>query len=650
MFDQGSQITVQVRNDGDVEATVHWHGLRLENRYDGVPHETQAPIPVGGTFTYQLQFPDAGFYWYHPHIREDYGLEMGLYGTIVVEPADPSYWPPADRQLTLTLDDLLVEDGHIAPFSKSGPTFVAMGRYGNVMLINGETQFSGQAAAGEVVRLYVVNTANTRIFNFAIRGARAKLVGGDSGRYERETFIDEVLLAPSERAVVDVLFDTPGQVRLEHRTPGHTYDLGAFTVTQGAASDAAGSFEVLRTDPELAAEHRSLAHDLERPPDKVLAFYSLMPLLYGADDAPASAYACPMHPEVTATEPGTCPKCGMKLVAVAAEAPAGYACPMHPEVTATEPGTCPQCGMKLVAVAAEAPAGYACPMHPEVTAAEPGTCPKCGMKLVPSDAPQVPASEPHEGAAHSHDHGDGLEWEDEMLEINRASDPSNMIWQLIDRETGAVNGDISWAFTVGDRVKIRLVNEMDSDHPMHHPFHVHGAWPVPHPVPRWRAGGQPGVEGHRAAARGRDRGHPAGRLQPRAVDGALPHRRAQPKRHDVQLQRGPRPGARPNDPGAGNTRPGRAGDRRRPGWPGHGLPPDAARTVTSRSWMPAPRSAPPGGRGGIRCGRSPQPSTTTCRDWPSQPRPTPTPAKMTSPTTCRPTRHTSSCRCGPTPW
>ena len=379
---QGSQITVQVRNDGDVEATVHWHGLRLENRYDGVPHETQAPIPVGGTFTYQLQFPDAGFYWYHPHIREDYGLEMGLYGTIVVEPADPSYWPPADRQLTLTLDDLLVEDGHIAPFSKSGPNFVAMGRFGNVMLINGETRFSGQAAAGEVVRLYVVNTANTRIFNFAIRGARAKLVGGDSGRYERETFIDEVLLAPSERAVVDVLFDRPGEVQLEHRTPGHTYRLGGFSVTEGAASDAAGSFEVLRTDPELAAEHRSLAHDLERPPDKVLAFFSLMPLLYGADDSPAPAYACPMHPEVTATEPGTCPKCGMKLVAVAAEAPAGYACPMHPEVTAAEPGTCPKCGMKLVAVAAEAPAGYACPMHPEVTAAEPGTCPKCGMKLV----------------------------------------------------------------------------------------------------------------------------------------------------------------------------------------------------------------------------------------------------------------------------
>jgi FtsP/CotA-like multicopper oxidase with cupredoxin domain len=440
--DQGSEITVQVTNDGDVEATVHWHGLRLENQYDGVPDETQVPIPVGGTYTCKVRFPDAGFYWYHPHIREDFGLEMGLYGTIVVQPADPGYWPAADRELTLTLDDLLVEDGHIAPFRRSGPTFVAMGRYGNVMLINGETRFAGAAAAGEVVRLYVVNTANTRIFNFAVRGARAKLVGGDSGRYERETIIDEVMLAPSERAVLDVLFDVPGEVRLEHRTPDHVYDLGGFTVTDGAAGAAAGSFEVLRTDPGLTAEHQAIGGDVERPPDKVLAFYSLMPLLYGSDDTPASSYVCPMHPEVTATEPGTCPRCGMKLVAVQADA---------------------------------APTAYACPMHPEVTATEPGTCPKCGMKLMPSNAPLAPASEPHQGAAHSHDHGDGLEWEDLMPEINRVSDSGNMIWQLIDRQTGAVNGDISWSFTVGDRVKIRLVNEMDSDHPMHHPFHVHGA-------------------------------------------------------------------------------------------------------------------------------------------------------------------------------
>jgi FtsP/CotA-like multicopper oxidase with cupredoxin domain len=439
--DQGSEITVDIRNEGDVETTVHWHGLRLENRFDGVPHETQAPIPVGGGYSCQVQFPDAGFYWYHPHMREDYAQEMGLYGTIIVEPSDPAYWPPVDRQLTFTLDDLLVDDGHIASFSRSGPNFTAMGRFGNALLINGETAFTGEATVGEVVRLYLVNTANTRLFNFAVSGARAKLVGGDSGRYERETFVDEVLLAPSERAVLDVLFDTAGTVRLEHRTPDHVYHLGAFSVTTAeAVSRGAALFGELRIDPELTAERQSLQHHLERDPDKVLAFFSRMPLLYGDNTAVASAYTCPMHPDVTNPEPGTCPKCGMKLVA-----------------------------------AAPAAASYACPMHPEVTNPEPGTCPKCGMRLVASDEPPGPTNAGGHDDGHGEGHADGLEWEDLMPEINRASNPGNMIWQLIDRETGAENGAISWAFTVGDRVKIRLVNEMDSDHPMHHPFHIHGA-------------------------------------------------------------------------------------------------------------------------------------------------------------------------------
>ena len=177
--EQGSEVTVRATNETDLETTVHWHGLRLENRYDGVPEETQAPIPPGGTFEYRLRFPDPGLYWYHPHMREDYAQEMGLYAPIVVEPSDPSYWPPADRELTVTLDDVLIEEGEMAPFGRSGPNFVAMGRFGNVTLVNGETEFSGEAAVGEVVRLYLVNTANTRIFNFAVRGARMKLVGGD---------------------------------------------------------------------------------------------------------------------------------------------------------------------------------------------------------------------------------------------------------------------------------------------------------------------------------------------------------------------------------------------------------------------------------------------------------------------------------------
>ncbi len=207
---QGSELVVNVVNEGDLEATVHWHGLRLDNRYDGT-HETQAPIPVGGSFTYRIEFPDPGLYWYHPHIRQDYGQELGLYGNILVEPAQEDYWPPVHREVVLTLDDILLEEGQVAPFSRSGPSYVAMGRFGTTLLVGGETEASLDARQGEVVRFYLTNTANTRVFRVGVTGGRVKLVGLDSGHVEAEELVDDVVLAPSERVVVDVLFDTSGK-------------------------------------------------------------------------------------------------------------------------------------------------------------------------------------------------------------------------------------------------------------------------------------------------------------------------------------------------------------------------------------------------------------------------------------------------------
>jgi FtsP/CotA-like multicopper oxidase with cupredoxin domain len=88
----------------------------------------------------------------------------------------------------------------------------------------------------------------------------------------------------------------------------------------------------------------------------------------------------------------------------------------------------------------------------------------------------TPSAVDASGGGHGpHLEGDGLEWEDLMPQINRQSDPTNTLWHLVDRATGSRNHEIFWTFTVGDRVKIRLVNEMESDHPMHHPFHIHGA-------------------------------------------------------------------------------------------------------------------------------------------------------------------------------
>src|SRR4029077_3851231 len=225
----GATSADHVTNHGALYAPVHWHGLRLENRYDGT-HDTQAPILVGETFTYQVHVPDPGAFWYHPHIREDYGQEMGLYGNILAIPSEPDYWPPANRELPLTLDDILIEDGQIAAFSESETTHVAMGRFGNVMLVAGEPDLALEAKRGEVVRFYFTNTANTRVFNVTLPGAQMKLVGGDSGHYEHEQLVDEVLLAPSERVVVDVHFGEAGELALEHRTPERTYRLASITV------------------------------------------------------------------------------------------------------------------------------------------------------------------------------------------------------------------------------------------------------------------------------------------------------------------------------------------------------------------------------------------------------------------------------------
>jgi FtsP/CotA-like multicopper oxidase with cupredoxin domain len=446
---QGSEIIVNVTNDTHMETTVHWHGLRLDNPYDGVPHETQAPIPPGGRYTHRLTFPDAGLFWYHPHMREDYAQEMGLYANVIVEPSDPSYWPAADRDIVLTLDDILIENGNIAAFDPHGANFTAMGRFGNVLLIGGETEQQLEIKRGEVARFCFTNTANTRVFKPALPGLRMKLVGSDGGRYERERWVDDVVIAPSERAIVDVLFDDRGTFTLQHVTPERAYPLASIAVVDAPAErPRSNEFETLRVNADMVAERKRVVRYLDAPPDKTLALVAEMDF---------------EEPEATG--------------------PLVYVCPMHTEVVRDEPGSCPKCGMKLMPQAAQ-PTSFTCPMHPDVESEQPGKCPKCGMKLMPSQQVAAAIQEDSGDSAHHptvhkhHDHADamadGIEWEDLMPEVNRTTTTANMRWKLVDRDAGKENADIDWSFNAGDQVKIRIVNEMESDHPMHHPFHIHG--------------------------------------------------------------------------------------------------------------------------------------------------------------------------------
>lgn len=208
---KGAKVTVNFMNSLDMETSLHSHGLRGDYKMDGAAPLSQDPIPVGGTFTYELEFPDTGIFWYHPHVREDYQQDMGLYGNMVV--TEPNYWNNVDQEKYLIFDDVL-KDGDYSP---NMATNALMGRFGDMLLINDKEDYSITVKQGAITRLYFTNVANTRTFDLELPGSSMKLVGGDLGRIEQEKIVDHIVIAPAERYVVEVYYQDAGTYAIEHR-------------------------------------------------------------------------------------------------------------------------------------------------------------------------------------------------------------------------------------------------------------------------------------------------------------------------------------------------------------------------------------------------------------------------------------------------
>lgn len=387
---QGDEVDIRFENRIDRASTVHWHGLRLANGSDGVPGLTQPAIQPGGDWIYRLRFADPGLYWYHPHKRDDLQQDAGLQGMILVEPRESGYWSPADQEWVLALDDLLLEGGKPVGYGRDAANFAIMGRFGNRLLVSGREHFSRLVVAGQVIRIYLVNTANVRPFRISFEGAPMKLVGGDLGRVRSERLVEELTLAPAERAVIEVAFDQAGSYRLLHRGVGEPKVLGQVLAlpARGDPSPARAGFDRLRVDAEISREMAALAPHRDRRPDLELDLTVDIPdLLLSRQPAPGG------------TDEDE------------AEA-------------ATDAAS---------------------------RAAEVG------------------------GDDHAADEAHGpIEWEDDMLAVNRASSSDTVHWMIRDRRTGAVNHELAYTWRVGDIVKVRLRNLGDSDHPMQHPIHFHG--------------------------------------------------------------------------------------------------------------------------------------------------------------------------------
>jgi suppressor of ftsI len=352
---QGEFFKVDFTNNIDMDTTVHWHGVRIENKYDGIPGVTQDPVKPLDSFHYEVRFPDAGLYWYHPHIREDYQQELGLYGAILVEPKVNEY-NAVNKEEVIILDDIKLDGNDVPPYMDNQINHALMGRFGNVMLVNGQTEYSLNVKKGDVVRFYIGNVANVRPFKISFTNAKMKVVGGDVGLFQHDFFADTLIIGPAERYIVEVLFENTGSSQLKHSTHHGTYILGDIEVSnEQTSNDHSSSFSKTRE--------------------------------YGAKKE------LDQYKSYSGKEPDVDWKLTINVQ-----------------------------GMGRM-------------MHADE---------------------------------------DGLEYEDPMPMMAPLMSNRTLEWQIVDMKTGKANMESHYQWDVEDLVKIRILNDKESMHPMQHPIHFHG--------------------------------------------------------------------------------------------------------------------------------------------------------------------------------
>lgn len=229
---KGATVTFRVKNTvKELATTLHPHGLRLNYIYDWVPKEqwwVQYPIKEGETYKQVLTFPDSGIFWYHPHTRDDFEQELGEYGTFQV--IDPKEKKDYQSQDLVDLDDILIENGVIPPFESDRTNYALMGRYGNTMFINGEQSVHLQMKQGEIKQVAFINTANARPFRISIPWMKMKLISGDNSVYQKQSFVDSLIIAPAERYTIQIYAEKSGNYSLEHTGNSRPITLWDITV------------------------------------------------------------------------------------------------------------------------------------------------------------------------------------------------------------------------------------------------------------------------------------------------------------------------------------------------------------------------------------------------------------------------------------
>jgi len=245
-FREGDVARIHVTNLMKVETSIHWHGLLLPNRMDGVPFITYPPIKPGATFDYEFRLRQHGTYWYHSHtaLQE----QKGLYGAIVILPRQGG-----DAGKTVVLSDWTDQSPHdVLRWLKRGSEWPALqrgnsqsligalrvGKFGaywkrellrmppmdladvayDRFLANGEAEHHVSAQPGETLRLRIVDGSSSTFFHLQFAGGPLTVVSAD-GQEVRPLKQERMLISVAE--TYDVLVKTPGAGSYELRATAH---------------------------------------------------------------------------------------------------------------------------------------------------------------------------------------------------------------------------------------------------------------------------------------------------------------------------------------------------------------------------------------------------------------------------------------------
>ena len=241
-FRQGEKLRIEVENALPAQTSIHWHGIRLPNSMDGVPHLTQLPIAAGGgRFVYEFALPDAGTFWYHPHPGDGEQIARGLYGALIVQEREP---PVVDRDLVWVLSDWRLDrEARVRPDFGNAMDASHAGRIGNTVTLNGAIPDAFAVRSGERLRLRLINASSARIYGLNFEGHQPWVIALD-GQPVAPHWFERVVLGPGMRA--DVILDCIAEPGSRHRVVddfyrGRAYEL--LKIEYGAQKPIRGFFE-----------------------------------------------------------------------------------------------------------------------------------------------------------------------------------------------------------------------------------------------------------------------------------------------------------------------------------------------------------------------------------------------------------------------